>query len=73
MPSNQAQPVEEILIVDDKPANLRLLSQMLADRGYIVRAVKSGTRALESIRATPPNLILLDIKMPGNNLKRRKS
>jgi sigma-B regulation protein RsbU (phosphoserine phosphatase) len=65
MPSNKAQPVEEILIVDDKPANLRLLSQMLADRGYIVRAVKSGTRALESIRATPPNLILLDIKMPG--------
>ncbi len=65
MPDNKAQPAEEILIVDDKPANLRLLSQMLADRGYIVRAVKSGTRALESIRATPPNLILLDIKMPG--------
>lgn len=65
MPSNKAQSAEEILIVDDKPANLRLLSQMLADRGYVVRAVKSGPRALESIRATPPNLILLDIKMPG--------
>jgi sigma-B regulation protein RsbU (phosphoserine phosphatase) len=65
MPSNKAQSAEEILIVDDKPANLRLLSQMLADRGYIVRAVKSGPRALESVRATPPNLILLDIKMPG--------
>jgi len=38
---------------------------MLADRGYVVRAVKSGPRALESVRATPPNLILLDIKMPG--------
>jgi len=61
------QIAEEILIVDDKPANLRLLSQMLADRGYVVRAVKSGARALESIRATPPNLILLDIKMPGMN------
>jgi len=65
MPSSKAQSAEEILIVDDKPANLRLLSQMLADRGYIVRAVKSGPRALESVRATPPNLILLDIKMPG--------
>jgi sigma-B regulation protein RsbU (phosphoserine phosphatase) len=65
MPSNKAQSAEEILIVDDNPANLRLLSQMLADRGYIVRAVKSGPRALESVRATPPNLILLDIKMPG--------
>jgi CheY-like chemotaxis protein len=42
MPSNKAQSAEEILIVDDKPANLRLLSQMLADRGYVVRAVKSG-------------------------------
>ncbi len=65
MPNAKAQLAEEILIVDDKPANLRLLSQMLADRGYVVRAVKSGTRALESVRATPPNLILLDIKMPG--------
>jgi sigma-B regulation protein RsbU (phosphoserine phosphatase) len=67
MPSTKAQFAEEILIVDDKPVNLRLLSQMLADRGYVVRAVKSGGRALESIRATPPNLILLDIKMPGMN------
>ncbi len=67
MHSIKDQIAEEILIVDDKPANLRLLSQMLADRGYVVRAVKSGARALESIRATPPNLILLDIKMPGMN------
>ena len=67
MHSIKDQIAEEILIVDDKPANLRLLSQMLADRGYVVRAVKSGARALESIRATHPNLILLDIKMPGMN------
>ena len=65
MHSAKTQAVEEILLVDDKPANLRLLNQMLADRGFIVRAVKSGERALESIRATPPDLILLDIKMPG--------
>ena len=39
-------PMEEILIVDDKPANLRLLSQMLSDRGYVLatgRMVMSGT------------------------------
>ena len=65
MHSAKTQAAEEILLVDDKPANLRLLNQMLADRGFIVRAVKSGERALESIRATPPDLILLDIKMPG--------
>ncbi len=58
---------ESILIVDDTPANLRLLSQMLSEQGYGVRAVTSGARALESVRAAPPDLILLDIKMPGMN------
>jgi sigma-B regulation protein RsbU (phosphoserine phosphatase) len=55
---------EEILIVDDTPANLRLLSQMLTNQGYSVRAVTSGARALESVRASIPSLILLDIRMP---------
>jgi sigma-B regulation protein RsbU (phosphoserine phosphatase) len=55
---------EEILIVDDTPTNLRLLSQMLGDHGYGVRAVTSGERAIASARAIPPSLILLDIKMP---------
>ncbi len=58
---------ETILIVDDTAANLRLLSQMLTDRGYRVRAVTSGARALASARADPPDLVLLDIKMPGMN------
>jgi len=59
--------LENILIVDDTPANLRLLSQMLAERGYGVRAVTSGARALASASAAPPDLVLLDIKMPGMN------
>lgn len=54
----------DILIVDDTPANLRLLSELLMGNGYHVRAVTSGERALESARAVPPNLILLDIRMP---------
>ncbi len=54
-----------ILIVDDNPANLRLLSQMLSERGYKTLAVNSGPRALESARAALPNLILLDIMMQG--------
>ncbi len=58
---------EEILIVDDKPANLRLLTQVLARQGYRVRAATSGKHALESVRVSPPNLILLDIKMPEMN------
>jgi sigma-B regulation protein RsbU (phosphoserine phosphatase) len=56
---------ESILIVDDAPANLRLLSQMLSKRGYGVRAATSGKRALASVRKAPPDLILLDIKMPS--------
>ena len=63
--SNQlAEALEDILIVDDNPANLRLLSQMLFEQGYGVRAVTSGSRALESVRATPPDLILADWSLP---------
>ena len=59
--------VDKILIVDDIPANLRLLSQILHERGYDVRAVSSGSRALASIETDPPDLLLLDIRMPGIN------
>jgi two-component system sensor histidine kinase/response regulator len=56
--------LSDILIVDDTPANLRLLSQMLTERGYKVRAVLSGPQALMAAQAAPPDLILLDIRMP---------
>ncbi len=55
---------ESILIVDDTPANLRLLSEILQQRGYQVRAAANGRRALASVAAEPPDLILLDIRMP---------
>jgi two-component system sensor histidine kinase/response regulator len=64
MSNQQNDTPPDILIVDDKAANLRFLSQVLSEQGYGVRAVTSGARALESARATPPDLILLDIKMP---------
>jgi len=64
MNHRQTHEPEEILIVDDTPANLQLLSQMLADREYRVRAVTSGERAMVSAQLSPPSLILLDIKMP---------
>ena len=63
MISRPAAP-ETVLVVDDTAENLRLLTQILSEGGYNVRAVTSGSRALESARATPPNLILLDIRMP---------
>ena len=67
MNNQRAEAPEDILIVDDTPTNLRLLSQMLTERGYKVRAVTSGSRALVSVQMTPPDLILLDIKMPQMN------
>jgi diguanylate cyclase (GGDEF)-like protein len=54
-----------ILVVDDTPANLRLLTKMLSDRGYHVHVARSGQHALQSVREHPPTLILLDILMPG--------
>ncbi len=54
----------DILIVDDAPDNLSLLSQMLKQRGYVVRTAISGKLALNSIHAVPPDLILLDIMLP---------
>jgi len=57
----------DILVVDDTPANLRLLSQMLAEQGYRVRPVPSGQLALAAVEAEPPDIILLDIRMPGMN------
>jgi sigma-B regulation protein RsbU (phosphoserine phosphatase) len=61
----QDEPVQsDILIVDDTPANLRLLAGMLGQRGYQVRPVPSGKLALLAVESAPPDLILLDIRMP---------
>jgi len=55
---------DEILIVDDTPANLRLLSNLLTEQGYKVRLAPNGKLALMNAHADPPDLILLDILMP---------
>ncbi|MEG4403501.1 response regulator [Microcoleus sp. MON2_D5] len=59
--------VANLLVVDDTPDNLRLLSTMLSDKGYKVRGVINGEMALKAARSTPPDLILLDITMPQMN------
>jgi len=59
--------IGDILIVDDTPANLRLLSGMLDEQSYKFRMAPNGELALKSAQAIPPDLILLDIKMPGMN------
>jgi putative two-component system response regulator len=65
MPDTPALPTRgNILVVDDTPANLTLLSKMLGDRGYRVRPVPSGSLALRAAVSDPPDLVLLDISMP---------
>lgn len=56
--------VPDILVADDTLESLRLISNALSNRGYDVRSVTNGTLAIASARAAPPDLILLDIKMP---------
>jgi two-component system cell cycle sensor histidine kinase/response regulator CckA len=54
-----------VLIVDDTPTNLRLLSVMLTGQGFEVSEAMDGLSALLSVRTDPPDMILLDIRMPG--------
>ena len=54
-----------ILVVDDTPANVKLLVDVLSARGYAVVSAADGEQALAAIAAQPPDLVLLDIMMPG--------
>ncbi|MDF0552648.1 response regulator [Kamptonema sp. UHCC 0994] len=56
-----------ILIVDDTPENLQVLSATLSERGYKIRGVINGKMAVRAARSAPPDLILLDIRMPDTN------
>jgi putative two-component system response regulator len=58
------QPIADILIVDDTPANLQLLANILKEEGYKVRPAINGSLALRAVTQKKPDLILLDIKMP---------
>jgi PAS domain S-box-containing protein len=65
--TKETPPKANILIVDDAIANLRLLIKILTERGYQIRPASSGRHALSTAQAAPPDLILLDIKMPDMN------
>jgi PAS domain S-box-containing protein len=53
-----------ILIVDDQPLNLKILSSLLTEEEYQVQTAQDGESALEIARESPPNLILLDVRLP---------
>ncbi|MGE0084725.1 MAG: response regulator [Desulfococcaceae bacterium] len=60
-------PEATVLIVDDTPANLHLLRTILSGHGYAVKSAPDGAFALNYSRLKPPDLILLDIRMPEMN------
>ena len=62
---SETQP--HILLVDDEPANLVLLEELLISEGYSTDLAESGREALELARKSPPDLVLLDIMMPDMN------
>ena len=55
----------KILVVDDVPKNVKLLADVLAVKGYEVMTAESGPEALRRVEEKPPDLILLDVMMPG--------
>ena len=65
MEETKGQKKGDILAVDDKPENLKLLNGLLKERNYNVRPVPNGRLAITAAQAIPPDLILLDIMMPG--------
>jgi len=56
---------KDILLVDDNPNNLMLFTALLQANGAVVRSAESGERCLEMVPESVPELILLDIQMPG--------
>ena len=56
---------ESILVVDDQPLTIKLIQSILAGEGYQVRVAANATEALQAIQSSEPNLILMDIHLPG--------
>ncbi len=59
-----SKPIKTILIVDDNPANLQLLTRLLKEQDYDVRPAITGLLALTTLKTALPDLILLDVMMP---------
>jgi len=60
-------PVHKILLVDDSKTELHYLSDLLIKRGYSVRTAESGDEAMKRLAEDKPDLILMDVVMPGQN------
>jgi len=59
--------IKKVLIVDDSPTERYFLSDILIKNGFSVSTAESGEEALTKIKADKPQLILMDVVMPGQN------
>jgi twitching motility two-component system response regulator PilH len=60
-------PVQKILLVDDSKTELHVLSELLTKKGYKVRTAENGEEAMRRLQEDKPDLILMDVVMPGQN------
>lgn len=58
-------PVKNILVVDDSPTEVHLLREMLSKNGFVVSTANSGEEAIEKLKTEKPDLVLMDVVMPG--------
>jgi len=56
---------DKVLVVDDTPHNVKLLADLLAIKGYAVATATNGEEALAKVASDPPDIVLLDVMMPG--------
>ncbi len=66
-PRTQLMPIQHILLVDDSKTELHYLSELLTKRGYSVATAESGDEAMRRLEERKPDLILMDVVMPGTN------
>ena len=60
-------PIQKILLVDDSKTELHHLSELLGKRGFVVRTAENGEDAMKRLGEETPDLILMDVVMPGQN------
>jgi general secretion pathway protein E len=65
--ANVAETAQRILVVDDDPGMCETLSDILEEKGYTVGVAQDGNQAVEEMKVTPYDLILIDVMMPGMN------
>jgi two-component system cell cycle response regulator len=63
--------VDAVIVVDDEPANVRLLTRQLARDGHVVLAATNGEEALDLIAREQPDLVLMDVVMPRRTAMKR--